>query len=185
MGDELIEYWFGDGEGHLTRWTSPGALGSVLLDFDGDGRIDDAMVDLDGDGRADVAALDLDDDGTREATFRDDGSGRWAESTQAPGAGPVGRGVGADARPDHVHNGLPGAAGTPARAAPSACPIPGVTGVQAPGPDKPVRVVPVSAEPGQPARQAVADTDADGAPDVLLFDTDGDGTADGATDLQQ
>ena len=48
-----------------------------------------------------------------------------------------------------------------------------------------MQVTPVPAEPGQPARQAVADTDADGAPDVLVFDTDGDGTADGATDLQQ
>ncbi|MCA0154594.1 hypothetical protein LB823_00120 [Tsukamurella sp. M9C] len=181
MGDELIEYWFGDGDRGVTRWTSPAVQGSVLLDFDGDGRIDDAMVDLDRDGRADVAALDLDDDGTREAAFRDDGSGRWAQPTTAPGSGPgpgsTGPGGGAD--------GTPGAAGTPARAAPSACPIPGVTGAQAPGPEKPVRVVPVPAEPGQPARQAVADTDADGAPDVLLFDTDGDGTADGATDLQQ
>lgn len=184
MGDELIEYWFGDGDGGVTRWTSPAVQGSVLLDFDGDGRIDDAMVDLDRDGRADVAVLDLDDDGTREAAFRDDGSGRWAEPTTAPGArsgsgpGPGSPGPGGSA------DGTPGAAGTPARAAPSACPIPGVTGARAPEED-PVAVTAVPAEPGQPARQAVADTDADGAPDVLLFDTDGDGTADGATDLQQ
>lgn len=186
MGDESIEYWFGDGEGHVSRWTSPAVQGTVLLDFDGDGRIDDAMVDLDGDGRADVAALDLDDDGAREAAFRDDGSGRWAESTTPPGPGPVSGqtpSAGADGPPDRAPDGTSGAAGIPARAAPSACPIPGVTGVRVP--EDPVAVTPVPAEPGQPARQAVADTDADGAPDVLLFDADGDGTADGTTDLQQ
>ncbi|MBS4101805.1 hypothetical protein KFZ73_11205, partial [Tsukamurella paurometabola] len=148
MGDELIEYWFGDGAGHVTRWSSPGVQGTVLLDFDGDGRIDDAMVDLDGDGRADVATLDLDDDGTREAVFRDDGSGRWAEPTAVPDAG-------ADRQPDRAPDGTPGTAATPARAAPSTCPIPGVTGGRTPEPDRPVQVSPVPAEPGQPARQAV------------------------------
>ncbi|TWS18011.1 hypothetical protein FK529_17555 [Tsukamurella asaccharolytica] len=170
MGDELLEYWFGDGAGHVTRWTSPAVHGAVLLDFDGDGRLDDAMLDLDGDGRADVAALDLDDDGAREAAFRDDGSGRWAQPTTAPAAG--------------SGSTEPGSAGTPARAAPSACPIPGVTGARGPEPEKSVQVTPVPVEPGQPARQAVADADADGAPDVLVFDSDGDGAADGATNLR-
>lgn len=173
MGDELIEYWFGDGA-TVTRWTSPAEQGAVLLDFDGDGRVDDAMVDLDGDGRADVAALDLDDDGTRETAFRDDGSGRWAQSTDPPASGPT------------PVPGRPGGAGATVggleRAASSTCPIPGVA--RAPEPvDTLAAVSAVPAEPGQPARQAVVDTDADGAPDVLLFDTDGDGTADGAVPL--
>lgn len=179
MGDEQIEYWFGDG-GTVTRWTSPGEHGAVLLDFDGDGRIDDAMIDLDGDGRADLAALDLDDDGTRETAYRDDGSGRWAERAPVPGAGsgaaPGPPGDGSASGPAGSSGGPPGAA--PVGKAPSTCPIPGVARV--PETDRPVTVTAVPAEPGQPARQAVADTDGDGAPDVLLFDTDGDGTADGA-----
>lgn len=170
MGD-LIEYWFGDGE-TVTRWTSPAEQGAVLLDFDGDGRVDDAMVDLDGDGRTDVAALDLDDDGVRETAFRDDGSGRWSVPTAAPEPD---RASGAG----QAHAQGP-AAGTAERAAPSTCPIPGVAQV----PDTRATVTAVPPEPGQAARQAVGDTDGDGTPDVLLFDTDGDGTADGATDLQ-
>lgn len=171
MGDELIEYWFGDGT-TVTRWTSPAEQGVVLLDFDGDGRLDDAMIDLDGDGRADVAALDLDDDGTRETAFRDDGSGRWAQPTAAPG-------ITSGTPPEPGRSGpVRGAE----RAASSTCPIPGVARV--PGPvDAPAAVTAVPAEPGQAARQAVVDTDGDGTPDVLLFDTDGDGTADGAVPL--
>lgn len=173
MGDDAqtIEYWFGDGDGHVTRWTSPSVQGSVLLDFDGDGRADDAMIDLDHDGRADIAALDLDDDGVAETRHRDDGSGLW--SLPDPGSAPT----------------EAGAAAAPA-GAPSACPLPrgaapGSTAPSAPGtatpaPDEAPRVTAVPAEPGQPARQAVIDSDLDGVPDVLLFDTDGDGTADGA-----
>ncbi len=184
MGDEQIDYWFGDGDGNVTRWSSPAQNGAVLLDFDGDGRIDDAMLDLDGDGTADVAALDLDDDGVRETRFSDDGSGRWAQPVPAPDPGQ-------DASADSA---TPPAATRPDTRPP--CPIPGVARIEEPEPvdpaaarpgdpggDPAVTVVPVPGEPGQPARQALADTDADGAPDVLLFDADGDGTADGAVDL--
>ncbi|KXO97700.1 hypothetical protein [Tsukamurella pseudospumae] len=171
MGDFSIEYWFGDGDGNATRWTSPGTQGAVRLDFDGDGRVDDAMIDLDGDGRADVAALDLDDDGVRETRYRDDGSGTWSQpapaeapTTSAAPAPPAGTGT----------------IGTAPRA-PSTCPIPGVGRVGEQETNPPV--TPVPAEAGQPPRQAVVDTDNDGAPDVLLFDTDGDGTVDGATPL--
>ncbi|WP_019201531.1 hypothetical protein [Tsukamurella sp. 1534] len=159
MGDELLEYWFGDGAGPVSTWRSPAVHGAVVLDFDGDGRVDDAMIDLDSDGRADVSALDLDDDGTAEARFRDAGDGLWAL---------------ADAKPAERGG------------APSSCPVPG-TGAASPGKAEPTppeppgpRVTAIPAEPGRPPRQAVVDGDGDGTPDVLLFDTDGDGTADGA-----
>ncbi|GAA1074248.1 hypothetical protein [Tsukamurella spumae] len=176
MGDVSIEYWFGDGDGHVTRWTSPGVHGAVLLDFDGDGRVDDAMLDLDGDGRADVAALDLDDDGVRETRYRDDGSGTWSQP--APAEAPA---TPAAAAPPSSSRAGDTVGPTPRT--PSTCPIPGVGRVGEQEATAPV--TPVPAEPGQPPRQAVVDTDADGAPDVLLFDTDGDGTVDGATDLRQ
>ncbi|GAB3133645.1 hypothetical protein GCM10027289_23770 [Tsukamurella serpentis] len=83
-GPHLVEYWFGDGTGPITHWRSPSIRGSVLLDFDGDGRVDDAMIDLDGDGRAEIAALDLDDDGGAETRFRDDGSGLWSVPDREP-----------------------------------------------------------------------------------------------------
>jgi hypothetical protein len=155
-GTGQLEYWFGDGDGPVTTWRSPSTQGAVLLDFDGDGRLDDALIDIDADGRADVAALDLDDDGTTEARFRDDGTGLWAQrEARAPSRcrPPTGAPTGAAPKDEPKDE-------------PTAKPEPPLT--------------PVPAEPGQAPRQAVVDTDGDGAPDVLLFDTDGDGTADGA-----
>ncbi|CAM3936433.1 hypothetical protein TSST111916_14425 [Tsukamurella strandjordii] len=165
MGDDgSIEYWFGVGDGQVSTWRSPAVDGAVLLDFDGDGRLDDAVLDLDADGRADAAALDLDDDGTGESRFRDDGSGLWAQrETPAPSR----------CR----------APGVPAPAAPGPAPAPATPAPAAPGEPAPP-VTPVPAEPGQAPRQAVVDSDGDGTPDVLLFDADGDGAADGAVDVR-
>lgn len=123
MGDdaETIEYWFGDGAGDVSRWTSPSSHGTLLLDFDGDGRVDDAMIDLDGDRRADVAALDLDDDGTAETRHRDDGSGLWAVADVAPSNCPVPRGPGESApskpEPDARVTPVPAEPGQPPRQA--------------------------------------------------------------------
>lgn len=88
---DLLEYFFGTGDGVLSTWRSPvdldldgdGVLEAVALDFDGDGRIDDAMADTDGDGIADRVLLDLNDDGVPETAFTDGGRGLWEQPAEA------------------------------------------------------------------------------------------------------
>ncbi|MGL4305457.1 MAG: pullulanase [Mycobacteriaceae bacterium] len=88
-----MDYYFGDGEGSITGWNSvPDVdldgdylMDAVSLDFDGDGCTDDAMWDRDGDGHAEISALDLDDDGVVDSFYSDRaGRGIWAEELAEP-----------------------------------------------------------------------------------------------------
>lgn len=88
---DSIAYVFGTSAGAVTEWLSAPDLDlgghgpdAVLLDFDGDGRVDDALWDTDRDGRADVALLDRDDDGLFGTRLRDSGDGRWNIAAEHP-----------------------------------------------------------------------------------------------------
>ncbi|PVZ10913.1 hypothetical protein C8D89_104126 [Actinomycetospora cinnamomea] len=83
-----ISYVFGTGRGPVHRHVTPAdadlpggasaAPDAVVLDFDGDGRVDDALWDSDGDGVADRSVLDLDDDGRGDHAYTDpSGRGVW------------------------------------------------------------------------------------------------------------
>jgi hypothetical protein len=86
-----IRYHFGTGSGSVHRHASRadadlgsgGGPDAVLLDFDGDGRVDDALWDVDADGVADRAVLDLDDDGRPDHAYTDP-SGRGLWDARAP-----------------------------------------------------------------------------------------------------
>jgi hypothetical protein len=81
-----VDYCLAGDDGTAAMWhgrpdldlDGDGRLDAIGLDFDGDGMQDDALADFDGDGIADHAVLDLDNDGTPESSFTDDGSGTWA-----------------------------------------------------------------------------------------------------------
>jgi hypothetical protein len=96
-----ISYVFGTGQGPVHRHASPadtdlpgGAMAgpdAVVLDFDGDGRVDDALWDADGDGAAERSVLDLDDDGRADHAYADpSGRGVWdARAALDAGPGPA------------------------------------------------------------------------------------------------
>ncbi|MDF2978734.1 MAG: hypothetical protein K0S40_3462 [Actinomycetospora sp.] len=96
-----ISYVFGTGQGPGHRHASPadadlpgGAApgpDAVVLDFDGDGRVDDALWDADGDGAAERSVLDLDDDGRADHAYADpSGRGVWdARAALDAGPGPA------------------------------------------------------------------------------------------------
>lgn len=155
-----MDYCLDAGDGTASIWT-----GSDSLDLDGDGRFDDMMVDDDGDGLADHAALDLDDDAVPEARYTDDGSGTWA----APG-GAVGS-VGSAEKPSRWF-GLDGVEHT------------GPGDVDADG--TPDRLIDADRDGladralSADSRTGYVDTDGDGRWDVVLTDSDGDGSAESA-----
>ncbi|MDF0529425.1 hypothetical protein P0W64_09815 [Tsukamurella sp. 8F] len=181
MGSELLEYWFGSGDGAVHTWRSAADGGHVRLDFDGDGRVDDAMIDVDGDGRADLSALDLDDDGVLDAFFADDGTGVWGLSREGPHPGRAPTAPGSTP-PGPVAS--PGGSGEAARTR-------ATVDADGDGYANDVEAGPivwsgVSTNPDESgARQVYADIDGDGQPDVVVFDADGDGVADGAVALHR
>lgn len=147
-----MDYCLDAGDGTASIWSGP-----AQLDLDGDGLFDDLLSDHDDDGLADQAMLDLDDDGTPEAGYSDDGSGSWAVSG------------GAADRPlrwfslDGAEHSGPG---------------------DVDGDGAPDRFFDVDRD-GLADRVVAGDvgyvdTDGDGRWDVMLTDSDGDGTADGA-----
>ncbi|WP_238421952.1 hypothetical protein [Gordonia sp. 'Campus'] len=170
--EPVIEYFFGSGDGSLTRWSSPVdlTLGStpntadaVLLDFDGDGRRDDAMWDTDADGVADVAALDVDDVSGPDAFYRDSGAGLWDR--------PVGRDdIGPGASPPVSD---PPAERPGSRALGLDLDDDGDVDAELVGTEKAGRIV---------GSSLYVDSDGDGVHDVMLTDLNGDGVADTAYD---
>lgn len=173
--EPVIEYFFGPGDGSMTRWSSPadlilgetpggGTENAVALDFDGDGRRDDAMWDTDADGVADVAALDVDDDAGPEAFYRDSGAGLWDR--------PVARLELDEPVPRHD---------APERTTES--PAAHVTRVDLDDDGDPDAEI-VGADRGGRivGERLYVDADADGGHDVALVDVNGDGVADAAYD---
>ncbi|HOB49053.1 MAG TPA: pullulanase [Mycobacterium sp.] len=181
-----MDYCLDAGDGTASIWTSDpdvdldgdGALDAVRLDLDGDGLFDDALGDLDADGEADHAALGL--DAADRTLYTDDGTGAWAVAGGLPprplrwfdldGVEHSGdlaadvdraddRDVDGDGRGEVLFDvDRDGLADRALRA----------------GEDGSVAGYPV---------QGYVDTDGDGRWDLLLRDADGDGAADGATDL--
>lgn len=151
-----MDYCLDAGDGAASIWTGP-----TDLDLDGDGLFDDVMVDADGDGLGDAAALDLDDDGVPEARYTDDGSGTWTVS-------------GGSAAPPLRWFSLDGVEHT------------GPGDVDGDGADD--RLSDVNRDgladramsSDGPSRTGYVDTDGDGRWDATLWDSDGDGLADGA-----
>ncbi|WP_439030890.1 hypothetical protein [Gordonia terrae] len=170
--EPVIEYFFGSGDGSLTRWSSPadltlgstpGVSDAVLLDFDGDGRRDDAMWDTDADGVADVAALDIDAHTGPDAFYRDSGAGLWDR--------PVGReDIGPGATPPSPDD--PEATDQPgSHALRLDLDDDGDTDAELVGTERAGRIVGAS---------LYVDSDGDGTHDVMLTDLNGDGFADTA-----
>ena len=150
-----MDYCLDAGDGTAAIW-----IGPAELDLDGDGLLDDVFTDLDGDGLADHVALDLDDDGVAEARFTDDGSGTWLAGGKP---GPL-RWFGLDG----VEHSDP------------------VADLDADG--QPDTLLDVDRDGladralvgGAPFSKGYVDVDGDGRWDVVLLDSDGDGTAESA-----
>jgi hypothetical protein len=141
-----------------------GVLDGVRTDLDGDGLFDDAVGDADGDGMGDYAVLDADDDAMPEARFTDDGTGTWIVSGGAP-SGPL-RWIALDGT-EHTGGGDIDGDGVTDRFVDTDRDGRADRALQA-GVDGSIRA-------------GYIDTDRDGRWDVTLTDTDGDGSADGAS----
>lgn len=163
-----MDYCLDAGDGTASIWTGP-----PEVDLDGDGLLDDILADLDDDGMADHADLDLDDDGRPEARYTDDGSGAWL--------------IGAGAQNGSLRwFGLDGADHTGAEGG-----VDGGVNGDVDGDGAGERLLDVNRDgladralrTGDPPGTGYIDTDGDGRWDVMLADTDGDGSADGASAL--
>lgn len=166
-----MDYCLDAGDGTASIWTSTpdvdldgdGDLDAVRMDFDGDGDFDDALSDFDGDGSADHAALGLDADGP--VLYTDDGTGAWALAGGAPVRSPRWFSL------DGVEHGGDG----------------GPADVDGDGLAEELRDVDrdgladraLSTDGGA----GYVDTDGDGRWDLLLQDSDGDGSADAGSVL--
>ena len=169
-----MDYCLNAGAGMASIWTGhpdidldgDGVFDGVRADLDGDGLFDDALADGDGDGLGDYAVLDADDDGAPEDRFTDDGSGTWAVSSGAA-RGPL-RWLGLDGI---EHTGAGDVDGD------------GVADqfVDTDRDGIADRVLHTGADGS--FRTGYVDTDRDGHWDVTLTDADGDGFADGASQL--
>jgi hypothetical protein len=170
-----MDYCLDAGDGTAAIWTGPAGL-----DLDGDGLFDDLMGDGDGDGVGDYAALDLDDDGQPEARYTDDGTGTWAVEESPPGTAPP------PLPPPPPLQPPPLRWFTLDGAAEHTGPVGDVDGdgraeefVDVNRDGQADRAISRDATTG-PATTGYVDTDGDGRWDIILVDSDGDGSADGA-----
>lgn len=163
-----MDYCLNAGDGSAGIWTAPpdvdldgdGEFDAVRMDFDGDGLFDDALGDLDGDGAADHATLGV----NSSVLYTDDGTGTWAVAAGVPARPP--RWFSLDGS-EHGGGGL----------------------ADIEGDGRPEELFDVNRD--GLADRAVdsggatgyVDTDGDGRWDVVLHDSDGDGTADGADEV--
>lgn len=165
-----MDYCLDAGDGTASIWTSTpdldldgdGELDAVRMDFDGDGLFDDALGDFDGDGSADHAALGL---GGDRVLYADDGTGTWALAGGVPLRSP--RWFDLDGT---EHAGADGSADVD-------------------GDGRTEELFDVNRDGladravADDGGQGYLDTDGDGRWDLLLRDSDGDGTADAAATL--